>query len=330
MNHIPLGRLASVDLRTIWNNESDDFTPWLAREENLALLADTIGLDLELDEREKSVGPFRADIVCKDTVTDTWVLVENQLERTDHNHLGQLLTYAAGLNAVTVVWIADRFTDEHRATLDWLNEITGDTINFFGLEVELWRIGESAVAPKFNVVSKPNDWIKTIAASRQSQTGSISSTKQLQLEYWTALKNHLDESDSLVRPRKPQPQHWADFAVGRSYFWLSAYASVQQKRIGVQLGMAGPEAKAHFHLLRQDKEIIESELESSLDWRELPNRKQSYVTLDNSDFDPSDRSQWLQQHTWLHKQLEAFYKCFAPKIKVLNAGDYVPEEEARD
>ena len=132
-----LGRLERADLRSVWSSESDDFTPWLAEPENLRLLGETIGIELELEAIEKDVGPFRADILCKNVVTDHWVLIENQLERTNHVHLGQVLTYAAGLGAVTIVWIASKFTDEHRAALDWLNDITGTDIVFFGLEVEL-------------------------------------------------------------------------------------------------------------------------------------------------------------------------------------------------
>ena len=179
-----LGRLEKVELRTAWSSESGDFTPWLAMDENLELLGDTIGLDLELEAQEKSVGPFRADILCKETTTGNWVLIENQLERTDHTHLGQLLTYAAGLEAVNIVWVAERFTEEHRATLDWLNEITDDRFNFFGLEVELWRIGGSNMAPKFNVVSKPNDWTKTISgAAAHFQSAELNERKQLWVEY---------------------------------------------------------------------------------------------------------------------------------------------------
>ena len=128
-----LGQLIKVPLREFWEGEASDFTPWLADEENISLLGDTIGVELEVEAQERNVGPFRADILCKDTLTDNWVLIENQLEPTDHTHLGQLLTYAAGLNAVTVVWIAERFTDEHRAALDWLNEITAEGFSFFGL-----------------------------------------------------------------------------------------------------------------------------------------------------------------------------------------------------
>lgn len=178
MNKLLLGRLEKAELRQAWNNEAGDFTPWLAEPDNLVLLGEAVGLELELEAQEKNVGPFRADILCKDTLTGNWVLIENQLERTDHLHLGQLLTYAAGLKAVTIVWIAERFTDEHRVALDWLNEITNETINFFGLEIELWRIGDSPMAPKFNVVSQPNDWTKTVLeGTRQLETAGRSETK---------------------------------------------------------------------------------------------------------------------------------------------------------
>lgn len=152
MNKPTLGRLEKVDLRTYWKSESHDFTPWLASPQNIQLLAEAIGLELEVEAQEKGVGPF-SDILCKDTTTNDWVLIENQLEPTDHTHLGQLLTYAAGLQATTIVWVSERFTSEHRAALDWLNEITEEKFAFFGIEVELWRIGDSVPAPKLNSTS---------------------------------------------------------------------------------------------------------------------------------------------------------------------------------
>lgn len=164
MSGVELGRLIRVDLREAWQDEAAHFTPWLAQQENLELLGDALGIGLQLEATEQSVGPFAADILCKDPMRDQWVLIENQLEQTDHTHLGQIITYAAGLNAVTVIWIARKFVEQHRAALDWLNEVTAEGTDFFGVEVELWRIGEStAVAPKFNIVSKPNAWSKQIA-----------------------------------------------------------------------------------------------------------------------------------------------------------------------
>jgi hypothetical protein len=150
-----LGRLKQVPVREFWRHEASDFTPWLAREDNIALLSETVGLELMVEAQEKNVGPFRADILCKDSLANAWVLIENQLERTDHSHLGQLLTYAAGLQAATIIWVAERFTEEHRAALDWLNEITDERFNFFGIEIELWQIDSSPLAPNFKRSASP-------------------------------------------------------------------------------------------------------------------------------------------------------------------------------
>lgn len=322
MGDYSLGRLEKVDLREVWNSEADHFTPWLAREENLALLGEVLGLDLEHEATEQNVGPFRADIVCRDTVTNTWVLIENQLERTDHTHLGQLMTYAAGLNAVTIAWIAARFTDEHRAALDWLNEITSQDVNFFGLEVELWRIGHSDVAPKFNVVSKPNDWIKTATASRQAAARENSETELLHLEYWTVFREYLEDHGTVLRPRKPFPQYWYDFAIGRADFYLSALTGMRDGYIQVRIVLTGPNAKAHYHLLAADANAIEQEFGETLLWNEGPDQKQSDVSLYRYEVDPTQRENWAEYHAWLHDKLERFYRVFEPRVRVLDADDY--------
>lgn len=321
-----LGRLTKVDLREAWAREAGDFTPWLAREENLTQLGDTIGIELECEGQERSVGPFRADILCKDTATNNWVLIENQLERTNHTHLGQLLTYASGLSAVTIVWIAQRFTDEHRAVLDWLNEITGEDYNFFGLEVELWRIGDSPAAPKFNVVSQPNDWTRTVAQSAKTAAeGELSEIKQLQVEYWTELRKLMESRSGRVKPTTPRPQHWYNGSIGRSNFNLNSVVNTRDNRIGVELIMLGENAKAHYHLLYADKPAIEAELNVKLDWQELPQGRSSRIIL-QCDCDPTDKANWPQQHEWLWRHLEEFYRVFHERVKRLDASDYEDEE----
>ena len=242
--------------------------PGLAEEANIELLGDTIGAELEVEARERPVGPFRADILCKDTATERWVLIENQLERTDHTHLGQLMTYAAGLNAVTIVWVSSGFTDEHRAALDWLNEITSNEFRFFGLEIELWRIGSSPPAPKFNIVSKPNDWTKPSGGAQGRF--HLTPTKQLQLEYWEAVHEVMDKRGGSVRPAKPAAQHWQNFSIGRGGFHLSTFANTKAKRIGIRLILSGDNAKAHYGLLSQGKGAIEQEANEKFEWLELP------------------------------------------------------------
>jgi hypothetical protein len=322
-----LGQLVKVDLREVWETEDGDFTPWLAKEENISILGDAIGIELDVEAQEKNVGPFRADILCKDTTNsnsnDQWVLIENQLERTNHGHLGQLLTYAAGLNAVTIVWIADRFTDEHRAAMDWLNEITNEDFNFFGLEVELWRIGESPVAPKFNIVSKPNDWTRSISgAVHRLNEGELTETKKLQLEYWTDFHKLLSAQGTVIRGTKPRPQNWNYFSIGSSKFGLITFVNTRDKRIGVGLICRPDDAKSHFFLLSEQKAAIEAEVGSSLDWRELPDKKESRIKIRQLNTDPMLRSQWPEQHQWLSEELVAFHKTLCNRIKHLDASDY--------
>lgn len=232
-----LGRLERVSLRDVWLNEAGNFTPWLAKKENLVLLGDTIGIDLELEASEKGVGPFRADLVCRDTGTGALVLIENQLESTDHTHLGQLMTYAAGLDAVTIVWLAERFTDEHRAALDWLNEVTSARVNLFGLEIELWRIGHSPTAPKFNVVSQPNDWLKTGTPGGGSD---LSEAKAMQAEFWTAFREFVASRGSFIKTTKALPQNWMNISVGAASIWLPSRRCGIQKTPALAATSCGP------------------------------------------------------------------------------------------
>jgi len=319
-----LGRLEPVDLREIWKTESD-FTSWLAKEENLKLLGDKIGIELELEAQEKDVGPFRADILCRDTATNDWVVIENQLECTDHDHLGKSLTYAAGLNAKTIIWIAKQFTDEHRAALDWLNEISGRGMAFFGVEVELWQIGGSAPAPDFNIVSRPNDWSERVAEVAE---GEVTEIKLLQQEYWTALAGLLRERNSVVAPRKPRRKCWMGFSLGRAGFRLSASVSKFGPFIKVGVDCQGPDAKVHFALLEKDKESIEQEVGCPLEWRPLPTRKAKRIELRKKDVDYNIRDDWPSQHLWLAENLEALHRAFAPRIRQLDLDEQQsPDEE---
>lgn len=325
-----LGRLTRVDLRNIWTSESSDFTPWLAREENLAVLGDALGIDLELEAQEKAVGPFRADILCKDIGTGAWVLVENQLERTDHSHLGQLLTYASGLEAVTIVWIAARFTEEHRSTLDWLNKITDDSFRFFGLEVELWRIGDSPAAPKFNIVSKPNDWSRSVAqAARAIDESELSDTRVKQRAYWAAFHQALDQAAGPVSGgRKPQPQSWMGYSIGRTGFNLGAVMIRPKRQIRTELYIAGDHAKAFFHLLHEQRQAIEQELGYPLEWEELPTRRDCRISVYMMNVDPEDERDWLRQHEWLTAKINDFHRVFLARVRDLAPEDWKQDGEA--
>lgn len=325
MKPLPLGSLARVDLRDAWQNEASDFTPWLA--DNIALVGQAIGLQLEVEAQEKDVGPFRADILCKEVGTERWVLVENQLERTDHGHLGQLITYAAGLDAVTIVWVAQRFTDEHRAALDWLNEITDERFSFFGLEVELWRIGDSPAAPKLNVVSKPNDWTRSVhEGARKVANETLSGTRQLQLEYWTAFRAFLEARDTSLKLRTPQPANWHVFALGRSGVHLNAICSTWSEdgkgsgEIRAELMLAHKDAKAYFELLSRRKAELERALGEPFTWYN-PTEVHNCRIYVRQTADVTDRDAWPAQHAWLAERLERMREVFQPLVRTLDASE---------
>lgn len=316
-----LGLLQKVNLREVWTSESSDFTPWLAQMENLKLLGETIGIELECEAQEKEVGPFRAVILCKDTATGNWVLIENQLERTDHSHLGQLLTYAAGLDAVTVVWITERFTEEHRAALDWLNEKTEEGINFFGLEIELWRIGDSPIAPKFNIISKPNDWTRTV---REGASGELTDDKRIQFNFWTAYKEFV-ESNSKIQCGKPYPRHWMTHSLGISGAHLSSVVSMwnsgtndfSMPELRIELVLNGRNSREISGALEVKKEEIEKAVGCPLTWAD-PGAAGRCRIYARRDADVRNSSLWAEQNRWLLQMLETFNRVFKPLLKEID------------
>lgn len=322
-----LSRLEPVELREVWPNESADFTPWLAEEENLSLLADTLNMELELEAQEVNVGGFRADILCRGTEDNSRVLIENQLEETNHTHLGQILTYAAGLNAVTVVWIAQKFREEHRAALDWQNENTEEHLRFFGVEIELWKIGGSLPAPKFNIVSKPNDWSRNVL---YATSGDLTETQLQQVQYWTKLSERMSEADCGIGTLNPVPRSYVFLAIGKGGIRLKVSISKEKKRLSVWLDMFDENATAHFNLLVRDREEIEAKIgelreDEQLEWAELPEQESSWIALRRNNTNPTDEEDWPDQHAWLAEKLELFDRVFRDRIRNLNAADSQPE-----
>lgn len=311
---INLGKMERVNVRSAWPSEAADFTPWLASAPGLELLQDALGMDLEVEAVEQFVGPFRADILAKrlDTTDEHWVLIENQLEKTDHRHLGQLLTYAAGLEAATIVWIAQDFAEEHRAALDWLNDITSDAYQFFGLQIELWRIGASEPAPLFNILAEPNDWSREV---KQSAVHTVSDLKEQQQRFWQEVRARLLEKKSKVRPQKAHPQHWADYAIGRAGTWLSATVNTAKAYVSVEFNFRGPADKSWFNQLEAQKMQIESAIGPGLAWKRLDGKKSSRVGLYLEMQDPTDEKQWPTQQSWVVDKLELFHAVFAPIAK---------------
>ena len=318
-----LSRLEEVELREVWDTEDQHFTPWLAQ--NLDLLAETLNMDFDLDDMEVNVGTYRADILCKNTTDGSWVVIENQLEQTNHGHLGQILTYSAGLNSHIVIWIAKKFRDEHRAVLNQLNEITDDRFSYFGIEIKLWRIGKSLPAVQFDIVCSPNNWSR---AAQQTANENVSQIGRLRQRFWTKFSEHLRNNNSSFTIQTPPTQATAFYSIGRNGFRLHTTLSVQRNQISVQLGMFNPtgtsaNASAYFQLLMEQQDEIDSDFNGQLEWNPKINR----IALFRNDIDLSDEVDWHNQHVWLASNLEQFRTVFQQRVMELNVAE---EEQLED
>ncbi len=315
--NIQLSKIQRVNLRDCWTSEATDFTPWLASEENIALLADALGLsELEVKAQEEHVGPFRADILCVDPGTDKLVLIENQLEKTDHTHLGQILTYAAGLDAVTIIWIAERFTEEHRAAIDWLNRITDKDFNFFGIEIQLIKIGDSPAAPMFNVIAKPNDWSKDVRSSQSSNEGK-SEGQVFKYEFWSEFVDYMSKNPSkLFKTQSASSDHWMNIAIGKGSMHIALLLNTREQKVTTQLYIWDDAEKKYFDALVKYKDEAEAKIGVPLTWRRLDGKKASTIDLYKNFnlYAPAEREEIFN---WYKEYTEKFIKFFKPIVKKL-------------
>lgn len=311
----PLSKLERVPLREAWKHEANDFTPWLAEEDNLNTLADALGLsELALVATEHWVGEFKLDILC--TSGEEQVIIENQLEKTNHTHLGQILTYAAGTGAKKVIWVAESFRPEHVAALDFLNQNTTDDLNFFAVEVELWRIGDSPLAPKFEVVAKPNEWAKT-GREQAKVAAHATPAKQRQLRLWQALVDKVAAEAPQIKPQKPKPQHWLNISIGRSGFNLNPTASHKDNRLGVEVYIHHSDSKKMYQALLAQKVSIEQQLGFELDWQELPDAHACRIATWRQDSPLEDQAQWPQYLNWFVQRIVKMNAVFRTVIQSL-------------
>ena len=324
-NKPKLGKLEKgFPIRQIWPEETE-FSAWLAEAEGLALLGDTLGMELHDAETEKSVGPFSADIVCQSAEGGV-VVVENQLEKTNHDHLGKLLTYSAGLESATVVWIATTFTEQHRAALDWLNAQTVQEVQFFGLEVGLWKIGDSLLAPQLRIVCQPNEWTRPGGGGAEGQK-KTSPMNELAREYWREFLNFLKTEGTTLPVGKlsPTKSPFLVISMGRTDFWLEPVITLNG---GIRAALGLHEWA--FNLLLEKKSAIQKEAEIEWEWKPQKGKNGPRIRFMNSGYDAKDRGQWPEQHQWLKDHLELLDKAFRRRIAKLKApsdNDEAGEEE---
>ncbi|AVS63813.1 DUF4268 domain-containing protein [Paracidovorax avenae] len=312
----PLGKLERIPLRQAWAHEAGDFTPWLAEADNLLLLAEALGLgELEKVGIEHAVGDFKVDILCTDDGGK--VIIENQLEKTNHTHLGQILTYAAGVGARKVIWLAESFRTEHVAALEFLNQHTTDELDFFAVEIELWRIGDSPMAPSFNVVVKPNDWAKT-GQQNAKAAATTTPTKQRQLKFWTGWQAWLQAKGSTLRTQRPLPQHWTNIALGRTGIHLSATVNSRESRVGMEVYINHDNSKSIFKQLQARQAEIDAALGAHLEWMELPDWHVCRILQVRPASPLENEEQWPAYYAWLEQAALRMSQVFRPLVRELS------------
>jgi hypothetical protein len=312
-NTTTLGEIKNVPLRKVWKNEAYDFTPWLV--ENLERLGEAIGFELEFEGKEVSVGPYSADILAKDAGTDTYVVIENQLEKTNHDHLGKCITYASVLDASAVIWIASNFTEEHKKALDWLNDHTHDDIGFYGVKLELWQIDNSQPAVKFNVISTPNTIVKQ--ASNRKELGELTETRKIQYKFWTAFKEKLEQSGEIKSIQTPKPRYWFDIAIGKSGVHLSNTYNTDRNEIGIRVYINSKQVDEWFPYFESKKEEIETKIGTKLVWNPNPDNKDKIISL-SKHFDLDNEKGWNEAIDWLAKETLKFREVFSNLIREKN------------
>ena len=288
-----LGKLKEVNIREVWPHEQFDFSKWLAQEENIQELGDTLNLSLTDIETEKFVGSYRCDILGKDELSGKVVLIENQLEPTNHDHLGKIITYASGLDASVVVWIVESARDEHASAIEWLNKYTTDELAFFLVEVHAYKIGDSLPAPYFKIIEQPNDFAKT--AQKISKSGKLSTSQEARLDFWTRFNDVLETNGKPFNKRKATTDHWYSVAIGTSQAYISIDLVNKEHRMRVGLWIS--DNKDLYDTLYEKKEEIEADFGEELEWNRLDDKKASLVCtyIKGLDFKKQDNYPELMQ-----------------------------------
>lgn len=311
MEQKKLGRLEEVDVRKLWQHEQYNFSKWMVEEENIELINEVLGLTLTNIEQEVYVGTYHCDLFARDETTDIKVIIENQLETSDHDHLGKIITYASGLDAEVIVWIVKEAREEHRSAIEWLNNNTNQKINFFLLEIHAYKIGDSLYAPKFEVVEKPNDFIKI--GKSQANSNELNKSQLERLTFWNKFNEVLIERGKPFNVRKASTDHWYNISIGTGRAHISMTLVNKEGYVGVELNIH--DDKELFDNLQKQEMSIATELAMDLDWQRLDDKKTSKIIHKIYGLNFNDHSNYHELMNEVINKALLFVKVFKKYVK---------------
>ena len=312
-----------INPREIWESENEDFSPWLSR--NLNLLDEILGTELRLVSLEQAVGRFSADIFCVNVADDSLAVIENQLEITDHSHLGKLLAYAVGLQARHIIWVATEFENEHRNVLEWLNDNTGIGFQFFGVKLELIPVNGTDCTPKFSLIVEPRNRIRL-----QNYPPQIDNSVDPRSGFWSKFREYIDNSNSSLKPDEwnPNKPDYLGFDIGQGHIWLAAWKHSQGMQIAVNLHMRQQFVESHFDRLKESQREIDLDFgtEPRLEWnrepyhlrnlaQQNPDHNIPQVGVYNRHVDLRYEDDWANYFEWMLSNLEKLHRVFHPRIE---------------
>lgn len=305
-----LGKLEEIDIRKVWAHEQYDFSDWLSKEDNIQQLGNTLNLSLTDVETEKFVGSYRCDIICKDEITGKNVLIENQLEPTNHDHLGKIITYASGLDASVIIWIVESAKEEHSSAIEWLNKHTDDDVSFFLIEVHAYTIEGSKPAPYFKIIQQPNDFVKQV--KNITKNTELNDSQNSRLEFWNRFNDVLEKNGKPFNKRKATTDHWYSVAVGSSQCHISIDLVNREHKIRISMWI--PDNKSLYDTFYSNKDSIEKEIGHSINWDKLDDKKAAYAYtfIEGLDFNKQDNYDALMNS--VINEVLLFRKAFKPYI----------------
>ncbi len=310
-----LSRLQQLPLRTVWAHEAAVFTPWLAQPENLQLLAEALGFpELEVVQIEQSVSEFSCDIVVRSPINGAIIAIENQIEPSDHKHLGQVLTYVAGTEASAVVWVAERFTDGHRVALEWLNRKTSDDVSFFGVQLEAWQIGDSSPAPRFSVIIRPNEWQRETKARVQRSEAQAADAGYT--AYWSAF-DPVATAHGVHRTGKvPANTNYYHQVEGLQDVCAVGTVAASSGAVGAYVGAYRPDATEIASRMAGEMEAISRELGQDVKLSVQRDRVIHFV-VERLKADFADQGDWARQHEYMARNMAALLRSLEPRFSAL-------------
>jgi hypothetical protein len=306
---VKLGKLEQIPVREIWQHEAHDFTQWLAQEENLNLLSETLDLDLFLLKTEEQVGSFFIDILCETEKDGPKVIIENQLERTNHDHLGKIITYASSVEAKYIIWLVPEVREEHQTALRWLNKLSGDKVSFFLIQMELWSIDNSAPAIRFNIIEQPNDWEQIVSGI--AEPGETPEKYIKREKFWTLFNEELKNSKYFKPSLNIPTRYYYNLRMGNANYHI--YVGFLQRRSYDNFKVSFYiRDKSVYEKLLVLKDQIDKEFDFKVNWDEK--QVVSEIVFYTS-VDANDETKWKEPMEDMVKKVDKFKEVFSKYLK---------------